>query len=174
MFKKYRLRDFDFRLVILVLLASGISVMAVGSANESYVKTQIIGIVGGFVAMLIIALFDYAWVLKFYWVMYVGILGLLVLTAYSPLGETSGGAQRWIDLKVFNKEKDKFLVEIGRYEIFVCSSVSKVELQGKTFINGIHFEKDGEKKSNYFQKYSNIKDYLLFLFGLQTYLTKTF
>ena len=98
MFKKYRLRDFDFRLVILVLLASGISVMAVGSANESYVKTQIIGIVVGFVAMLIIALFDYAWVLKFYWVMYVGILGLLVLTAYSPLGDTSGGAQRWIDL----------------------------------------------------------------------------
>ena len=98
MFKKYRLRDFDFRLVILVLLASGISVMAVGSANESYVKTQIIGIVAGFVAMLVIALFDYAWVLKFYWVMYVGILGLLVLTAYSPLGDTSGGAQRWIDL----------------------------------------------------------------------------
>ena len=98
MFKKYRLRDFDFRLVILVLLASGISVMAVGSANESYVKTQIIGIVAGFVAMLIIALFDYAWVLKFYWVMYVGILGLLILTAYSPLGDTSGGAQRWIDL----------------------------------------------------------------------------
>ena len=98
MFKKYRLRDFDFRLVILVLLASGISVMAVGSANESYVKTQIIGIAAGFVAMLIIALFDYAWVLKFYWVMYVGILGLLVLTAYSPLGDTSGGAQRWIDL----------------------------------------------------------------------------
>ena len=30
--------------------------------------------------------------------MYVGVLGLLVLTAYSPLGETSGGAQRWIDL----------------------------------------------------------------------------
>ncbi|MBR4061182.1 MAG: rod shape-determining protein RodA [Lachnospiraceae bacterium] len=98
MFKKYRLRDFDFRLVILVLLASGISVMAVGSANESYVKTQIIGIAAGFVAMLVIALFDYAWILKFYWVMYVGILGLLILTAYSPLGETSGGAQRWIDL----------------------------------------------------------------------------
>ena len=98
MFKKYRLRDFDFRLVILVLLASGISVMAVGSANESYVKTQIIGIAAGLVAMLVIALFDYAWILKFYWVMYVGILGLLILTAYSPLGDTSGGAQRWIDL----------------------------------------------------------------------------
>ena len=47
---------------------------------------------------------------------------------------------------------------MGRYEIYVCSSVSKVELQGKTFINGVNFERDGEKKSSYFQKLSNIKD----------------
>ncbi len=98
MLKKYRLRDFDFRLVILVLLASGISVLSVSSANESYVKTQIAGIVVGFVVMIVIALFDYAWVLKFNWMMYIGVLGLLVLTTYSPLGSTSGGAQRWITL----------------------------------------------------------------------------
>ena len=98
MFKKYRLKDFDFRLVILVLLASGISVLAVGSANESYVKTQIVGIAAGFVAMLIIALFDYSWILKFYWVMYIGIVGLLLLTTYSSLGDNSGGAQRWLYL----------------------------------------------------------------------------
>lgn len=98
MLKKYRLRDFDFRLVILVLLASGISVLSVSSANESYVKTQIAGIVVGFIVMIAIALFDYAWVLKFNWMMYIGVLGLLVLTTYSPLGSTSGGAQRWITL----------------------------------------------------------------------------
>ncbi len=71
MLKKYRLRDFDFRLVVLVLLASGISILAVGSANESYVRTQIMGIAAGFVAMIVISLFDYSWVLKFYWVMYI-------------------------------------------------------------------------------------------------------
>ena len=98
MLKKYRLKDFDFRLVILVLLASGISVLAVGSANESYVKTQIVGIAAGFVAMLIIALFDYNWILKFYWVMYIGIVGLLLLTTYSSMGDDSGGAQRWLYL----------------------------------------------------------------------------
>ena len=101
MLKKYRLKDFDFRLVILVLLASGMSVLAVSSANESYVKTQILGIAAGFVAMMVIALFDYAWILKFYWVMYAVILVLLVLTSYSPLGDTTGGAQRWIVLGSF-------------------------------------------------------------------------
>lgn len=98
MLKKYRLRDFDFRLVILVLIASGISIMAVGSANESYVKTQIIGIAASFVIMIVISLFDYAWILKFSWIMYIGVVGLLILTAYSPLGDDSGGAQRWINL----------------------------------------------------------------------------
>lgn len=98
MLKKYRLRDFDFRLVVLVLLASGISILAVGSANEEHVKTQIIGIGAGFAAMIVIALFDYTWVLKFYWLMYVGIIGLLLLTTYSPLGYSTGGAQRWVYL----------------------------------------------------------------------------
>lgn len=98
MLKKYRLRDFDFRLVILVLLASGISVLAVGSANEAYVKTQIAGIAAGFVAMMVIALIDYGWILKFYWVLYAGIIGLLLLTTYSSLGDNSGGAQRWLYL----------------------------------------------------------------------------
>ena len=98
MLKKYRLRDFDFRLVILVLIASGISIMAVGSANESYVKTQIIGIAASFVIMIVISLFDYAWILKFSWIMYIGVVGLLILTTYSPLGDDSGGAQRWINL----------------------------------------------------------------------------
>ena len=86
MFKKYRFRDFDFRLVILVLLASSIGVMSVGSANENYVKSQMVGIAAGLVVMMIAALFDYTWILKLYWLMYAGIVGLLVLTSYSPLG----------------------------------------------------------------------------------------
>lgn len=98
MFKKYRFRDFDFRLVILVLLASSIGVMSVGSANENYVKSQMVGIAAGLVVMMVAALFDYTWILKLYWLMYAGIVGLLVLTSYSPLGDDSNGAQRWINI----------------------------------------------------------------------------
>ena len=98
MFKKYRLRDFDFRLVILVLMASCISMLAVNSANEEYVSRQLMGIGMGMAAMFIIAFMDYTWVLKFNWVMYVGIVGLLAITAYTSIGDSGGGAQRWIEI----------------------------------------------------------------------------
>lgn len=98
MLKKFRLRDFDFRLVILVLMASCISIVVVNSANEEYVNRQIMGIGLGIVAMLVIAFIDYAWILKFQWVMYVGMVGLLATTTYSSSGDISGGAQRWIEI----------------------------------------------------------------------------
>lgn len=98
MLKKFRLRDFDFRLVILVLMASCISIVVVNSANEEYVNRQIMGIGLGIVAMLVIAFIDYAWILKFQWVMYVGMVGLLAATTYSSSGDISGGAQRWIEI----------------------------------------------------------------------------
>ncbi len=98
MFKKYRLRDFDFRLVILVLIASGIGLMAVSSANENYTNRQLIGLGLGIAAMFIIAFIDYSFVLKFYWLMYLGIVGLLAVTTYSALGDDAKGAQRWIEI----------------------------------------------------------------------------
>lgn len=98
MFKKYRLKDFDFRLVLLVLLASGYGIMAVSSANDEYTKRQLVGVAAGFVIMMVIAFIDYGWVLKFYWVMYAGIVGLLVLTNYSSVGDSSNNAQRWVEI----------------------------------------------------------------------------
>lgn len=98
MLKKYRLRDFDFRLLFLVLAASCISVMAVASANEEYVNRQIFGICLGVAVMFVIAFLDYAFILKFYWVMYGGIIVLLAITTYSNVGDSSKGAQRWISI----------------------------------------------------------------------------
>lgn len=62
------------------------------------------------------------------------------------------------DFKIYDKDKKAFFVESGYYGIYVCSSAIKVELQGKAFVGGVNFEKDGFKKSDYFQKLSNIKD----------------
>ena len=98
MFKKYKLRDFDFRLIILVLLAACISIVAVNSANEEYVNKQLMGIGVGFVMMIVIAFIDYSWVLKLNWLMYIGMLGLLFATGYTSVGDSGGGAQRWIEI----------------------------------------------------------------------------
>lgn len=98
MLKKYRLRDFDFRLVILALLASSISILAVNSANADYVKRQFIGIAAGVVIMLVLAFIDYSFILKFYWILYVGTIGILIATSFSSVGDSAGGAQRWIEI----------------------------------------------------------------------------
>ena len=67
MFKRYKLRNYDFKLVLMILAASIIGIMAVGSANESLQPKQIFGVCAGMVIMVIISLIDYSWLLRFYW-----------------------------------------------------------------------------------------------------------
>ena len=76
---RYQLRNFSFPLVILVMALSMIGILVVGSAKPSLQSRQIFGVVLGVIVMLVIALFDYNWVLKFYWLMYIVNIILLVL-----------------------------------------------------------------------------------------------
>lgn len=101
MYKKYKLRDFDFRLLVLSLLASSISILAVNSANADYLKRQIFGIVAGIIIMLLVAFIDYTFVLRFYWLFYGGTIGVLLLTAFSNVGDAAGGAKRWLEIGSF-------------------------------------------------------------------------
>ena len=95
--KKYRLRDYNFTLVISVLILSIIGILAVGSALPSAQGKQILGVVLGIVVMLIISLIDFEWVINFYWPIY--IINILLLLCVKFFGVEYNGAQRWIDLK---------------------------------------------------------------------------
>ncbi len=94
--KDYQLKNFRFPLVILVLALSFIGILVVGSAKESLQGRQIFGVMLGVIVMLTVALFDYNWILKFYWLMYIVNLILLILVIL--VGKESHGAQRWLDL----------------------------------------------------------------------------
>lgn len=96
MFKNYRIRDYDFKLIILILALSAIGVVTIGSAEESLQTRQLAGVVAGTVLMIIISFFDYSWILKLNWLMYVGNLGLLLLVLIQ--GESANGAQRWLQI----------------------------------------------------------------------------
>ncbi len=94
--KPYRLRDYRFSLVIMVVALSIIGVLAVGSARESYQSRQLAGMLIGIVLMVIVSLMDYVWVLNFYWVFYAVAVGALALVLV--IGTVTNGARRWIDL----------------------------------------------------------------------------
>lgn len=94
MLKQYRIRDYDFKLIILVAALTIIGIFAVGSAKESVQNTQIMGFIFGMFLMIVLSLFDYSVLLNLYWLFYVGSIVLLLLVEF--MGETVNNAQRWV------------------------------------------------------------------------------
>ena len=98
MFTRFKIRDCDFKLILMVLLLAGIGVVAIGSAEESLQTKQLFGVMAGTIAMLFLSFVNYSFWLKLYWLMYVGNIGLLALVLFSGAGEDAGGAQRWLKI----------------------------------------------------------------------------
>ena len=94
--KVYHIKNYNFTLTALVFSLSVLGIFVVGSAREIYQSRQIFGVVFGLFVMVIVSLFDYVWVLEFYWLIYlvaIGSLGSVFL-----VGQTVNGARRWINL----------------------------------------------------------------------------
>ncbi|MFQ7527915.1 MAG: hypothetical protein ACLRMN_10325 [Mediterraneibacter gnavus] len=80
--QRYNLKDYKFTLILLVLAVSVIGVFMVGSANAEYQPRQIMGVGLGLLAMVVISLIDYKWILNFYWLMYVVNIALLLAVIF--------------------------------------------------------------------------------------------
>ena len=97
MFKQYKLKNYKFILIFYVTALTIIGVFLVGSAKPSLQSKQLMGFLVGFLIMVIVSLIDYSFILKFSWLIYMFLVG--ILGAVLVFGDDSGGAQRWIDLK---------------------------------------------------------------------------
>lgn len=99
MIKLYKLRDYDFRLVVALIILSSIGVLLVGSAEASLQSRQLMGMLLGLVLMVVISLMDFSWVLNFSWLVY--FLNILLLLAVRLFGNDTNGATRWISIAGF-------------------------------------------------------------------------
>lgn len=97
MFRRYHLRNYDFKLILMVIALNIIGILAIGSAKEALQDKQIMGMVLGLFLMFTLSLFDYSLLLNLQWIFYV--LNLVLLVLVIVMGDEAGGAQRWIDLK---------------------------------------------------------------------------
>lgn len=95
MFKLYKLKDYSFRLVLWLVVISGIGVMLVGSAMKSLQPRQLFGVILGLAVMTVVSLIDFSWILNFYWILY--FVNILLLLAVRIAGKTTYGATRWKD-----------------------------------------------------------------------------
>ena len=99
MLSQYKLKDYNFILIILVAVLSVFGVLLVGSADASLQSRQMYGAIAGACIMVIISLFDYSWILNFSWILYGANIALLVVVLLT--GDARKGASRWLQIGGF-------------------------------------------------------------------------
>lgn len=101
MYKNYKLKHFNFRLLIYVLALSCIGYLAIGSAvsgssSDGLQSKQLLGIGIGIVLLFCLTFIDYHLYMKFFIIIHLINIGLLLLTRFK--GISSHNAQRWLKL----------------------------------------------------------------------------
>ena len=99
MIRQYKLRDYNFRLVLALIALTSLGVLLVGSADASLQNRQLMGMILGLIVMVVVSLMDFSWILNFYWIIY-GCNALLLL-AVRLFGDDANGATRWISIGGF-------------------------------------------------------------------------
>ncbi len=99
MFKKYQLKSYNFRLLLILMITALYGIVVINSANPKYTLRQCFGLVLAVSLMLFISFVDYNWILRYYWVWYV--INIIFLVLVKVAGKSSHGAKRWIQVLGF-------------------------------------------------------------------------
>lgn len=96
MFTKFNLRDYNFKLLILVIAAVVTGIVIINSAESSFTGRQLMGAVLGLIIMLVLSVIDYNFICKFYYVFF--IVNIVVLLLVLLFGVNVNNATRWINI----------------------------------------------------------------------------
>ncbi len=120
---RYNIRNYNFLLVAVSLALSVYGIIIIGSAKESVQSHQIQGLILGVIAMFVISLISYRFLLKFSWLYYIMAVGLLLLVEF--FGESVNNAKRWLivaGIQIQPSEAAKILIIL-----FLAAFISKRE-----------------------------------------------
>lgn len=120
---RYNIRNYNFLLVAVSIALSVYGIIVIGSAKESVQNHQIQGLIMGLVAMLIVSLISYRFLLKFAWIYYIMAVGLLLMVEF--FGESVNNARRWLvvaGIQIQPSEAAKILIIL-----FLAAFISKRE-----------------------------------------------
>ena len=97
----YNIKDYKFGLVIPVVVLAVFGVFMVYSARPDLMSRQVLGVLLGIVAMIVISLIDYRWILNLYWPLY--FLNIVLLAAIWIPG--LGGRGKPLPYRVFKRSQ---------------------------------------------------------------------
>ena len=123
MFDKRLIKNFDYTIVLLILLIMGFGLIGIGIATREpmdgggladalerldfrYVRLHALWFATGLVMMILVISIDYHIISEFIPYLYWGTIGLLILVLL--IGTTGGGAQRWISMGAFRLQPSEF------------------------------------------------------------------
>ncbi len=137
MLKQYKLRNYNFRLVIYVITLTILGIMVIGSARESVQNKQILGLFLGSIAMICVSVMDYSFILKFSWLYY--FFNIVLLLLVSVMGDNTNGSTRWIDIGGFRfqpSELSKIILILFFAYFFMKhqETLNTVKILGLSFI----------------------------------------
>lgn len=136
MFIKRDWNTFDYTLIILLIILVTIGIIAIGSAihinldeDATERNKQILFFVLGLFFLFAITVIDYNFIGKFYIVIYV--LNIILLIAVLLFGKSVKGGVRWIKIGIFNFQPSEFA------KIMMILFISKILDKNKDKINNI-------------------------------------
>ena len=105
-FKAYRFRKLNMKLLVSIVVLTVLGVLLLKSAtmqtdNTAIMNRQFMGLAVSVLIVVLFALIDFHWLMKFYWVFYILVLAFLAATWF--FGVEWNNAKRWIELPVLGQ-----------------------------------------------------------------------
>jgi len=137
MLKQYKLRNYNFRLILYVVSLTVIGIFVIGSARESVQSKQMLGLFLGIIAMISVSVMDYYFILRFSWLFYFFNIGLLILV--KVIGDNANGSTRWVEIAGIRfqpSELSKIIIIMFFAYFFMKyqESINTIKILGLSFI----------------------------------------
>ncbi len=139
------IKNFDWVTFSLVIFLSVVGIMTIYSATRPLLPTersdyhirQIYWLLIGIATLFFIVRFDYIWLSRFAYPLYIA--GICLLLAVLVIGKTGMGAQRWLDLGPFSFQPSEvfrliFTISLARYFITIRGNMGLVTMLKNFFM----------------------------------------
>lgn len=136
----YNYRNYDFKLIIGVLVLCVIGVLTINSAADGYAGKQAAGVIVGVIIMLIVSLISYNFIANFQWILYA--ITIVMLAAVLLFGSDANGAQRWFtigSLGTFQPSEFAKILMLLVFSKFISDNRDRMNRFSTVLITGVLF-----------------------------------